>query len=450
MKNKLISTENITLLLVLIIGILIAVIGYRNDPVITSKTTSDNAVESTELQITKTEESKNNDEVTKSLESESVETNEPSENASIEPRKIPAPKFDLFSIDQSGSATIVGKGLAGESLDIIIDGKVVSKIIPDNNGDFATFLDIGISKTPRSLTLRTTHSDGRVVASEETVLITPILKTGIQEETSTTSASDSASASDGASASDSASASDGASANDSASASESASAIITASSGSSNDEVKLKPTSSTSSSELDSKLSDDSETTDVSIAIVSSKEIRVISPALQNNAPKVLDVIIDAISYDEEGEVLLTGRGIEDQHIRIYVDNKPIKTSSIKADGTWSLDLEEIDAGVYILRIDQLDSDGVVTSRTETPFQKETSDVAIKMAALQNNNNKESSPNLGIGLSTVIIQPGYTLWAVAKKTYGLGMQYVRIYHANKDQIRDPDLIYPGQIFKLPE
>ena len=438
MKNKLISTENITLLLVLIIGILIAVIGYRNDPVITSKTTSDNAVESTELQITKTEESKNNDEVTKSLESESVETNEPSENASIEPRKIPAPKFDLFSIDQSGSATIVGKGLAGESLDIIIDGKVVSKIIPDNNGDFATILDIGISKTPRSLTLRTTHSDGRVVASEETVLITPILKTGIQEETSTTSASDSASASDGASA------------NDSASASESASAIITASSGSSNDKVKLKPTSSTSSSELDSKLSDDSETTDVSIAIVSSKEIRVISPALQNNAPKVLDVIIDAISYDEEGEVLLTGRGIEDQHIRIYVDNKPIKTSSIKADGTWSLDLEEIDAGVYILRIDQLDSDGVVTSRTETPFQKETSDVAKKMAALQNNNNKESSPNVGIGLSTVIIQPGYTLWAVAKKTYGLGMQYVRIYHANKDQIRDPDLIYPGQIFKLPE
>ena len=424
MKNKLISIENITFLLVLIIGILIAVIVYQNDPVITSKITSDNVVESTELQIPKTEELKDSDEVTKSLEYESAETNEPSKNANIEPSKIPSPKFDLFSIDQSGSATIVGKGLAGESLDIIIDEKVVSKIIPDNNGDFATILDIGISKTPRSLTLRTTHSDGRVVASEETVLITPILKTGSQEETSTTSASDSASASD--------------------------STIVKASSGSSNDEVKLKLTSSTSPSELDSKLSDDSETTDVSIAIVSSKEIRVISPALQSNAPKVLDVIIDAISYDEEGEVLLTGRGIEDQHIRIYVDNKPIKTSSIKADGTWSLDLEEIDAGVYILRIDQLDSDGVVTSRTETPFQKETSDVAKKMAALQNNNNKESSPNVGIGLSTVIIQPGYTLWAVAKKTYGLGMQYVRIYHANKDQIRDPDLIYPGQIFKLPE
>ena len=178
--------------------------------------------------------------------------------------------------------------------------------------------------------------------------------------------------------------------------------------------------------------------------------MKVITPIKQRDAPKVTDVIIDAISYDEQGEVLLTGRGIEDQHIRIYVDNKPIKTSEIKADGTWSLDLEEIDAGVYILRIDQLDADGLVTSRTETPFQKETAEVAKKMASLQSSSEDGGSPKIGAGLSTVIIQPGYTLWAVARRTYGLGMQYVRIYHANKDQILDPDLIYPGQIFKLPE
>ena len=147
---------------------------------------------------------------------------------------------------------------------------------------------------------------------------------------------------------------------------------------------------------------------------------------------------------------MLSGRGVEDQHIRIYVNNKPIKTRSIEADGTWSMDLHEIDAGVYILRIDQLDSYGVVTSRTETPFQKETSEVAKQMASLANSEVTDSAPKIGIGLSTVIIQPGYTLWAVARKTYGFGMQYVRIYHANKDQIRDPDLIYPGQIFKLPE
>ena len=82
-------------------------------------------------------------------------------------------------------------------------------------------------------------------------------------------------------------------------------------------------------------------------------------------------------------------------------------------------------------------------------LKKETAEVVIKMAALQNDNDEESSPNVGIGLTTVIIQPGYTLWAVARKTYGLGMQYVRIYHANKDQIKDPDMIFPGQVFSLP-
>ena len=49
-----------------------------------------------------------------------------------------------------------------------------------------------------------------------------------------------------------------------------------------------------------------------------------------------------------------------------------------------------------------------------------------------------------------MVQPGNTLWRIARDTYGRGVQYTVIYGANKDQIRDPDLIYPGQIFTLPE
>ena len=71
MKNKLISTENITFLIVLIIGILIAVIVYQNDPVINSNITSNNVAESNELQIPKKEELKDSVEVIKSLEPES-------------------------------------------------------------------------------------------------------------------------------------------------------------------------------------------------------------------------------------------------------------------------------------------------------------------------------------------------------------------------------------------
>jgi len=50
----------------------------------------------------------------------------------------------------------------------------------------------------------------------------------------------------------------------------------------------------------------------------------------------------------------------------------------------------------------------------------------------------------------VIIQPGNNLWKLSRQIYGKGMMYTVIYEANKDQIRKPELIYPGQIFLTPE
>jgi nucleoid-associated protein YgaU len=49
----------------------------------------------------------------------------------------------------------------------------------------------------------------------------------------------------------------------------------------------------------------------------------------------------------------------------------------------------------------------------------------------------------------VVVQPGNNLWQISRGTYGRGAAYTVIYQANKGQIRDPDLIYPGQIFMLP-
>lgn len=50
----------------------------------------------------------------------------------------------------------------------------------------------------------------------------------------------------------------------------------------------------------------------------------------------------------------------------------------------------------------------------------------------------------------VVIQPGNNLWRISRVIYGKGVQYTTIYEANKEQIRDPDLIYPGQIFTTPD
>jgi hypothetical protein len=50
---------------------------------------------------------------------------------------------------------------------------------------------------------------------------------------------------------------------------------------------------------------------------------------------------------------------------------------------------------------------------------------------------------------SLTVQPGNSLWRIARRSYGAGGRYAIIYSANRDRIGDPDLIYPGQIFTLP-
>lgn len=49
-----------------------------------------------------------------------------------------------------------------------------------------------------------------------------------------------------------------------------------------------------------------------------------------------------------------------------------------------------------------------------------------------------------------IIRHGDNLWTIARRVYGAGIKYTTIYKANNEQIRNPDRIYPGQVFDLPE
>jgi nucleoid-associated protein YgaU len=51
--------------------------------------------------------------------------------------------------------------------------------------------------------------------------------------------------------------------------------------------------------------------------------------------------------------------------------------------------------------------------------------------------------------SSVIIRRGDTLWQIARRVYGQGVRYTTIYLANEEQIGNPDIIQPGQIFGVP-
>jgi hypothetical protein len=186
------------------------------------------------------------------------------------------------------------------------------------------------------------------------------------------------------------------------------------------------------------------ETSAPPVLVSDAAGVRVVQPALAPGAgPEVLaTVAVDSIAYDADGGVDLAGRAVGGGTVRIYVDNAPLADIAVDEDGQWAADLTALDPGVYTLRVDQLDAAGEVTSRVETPFLREERETIAAVMA-------EETAEEGFELAVQTVQPGNTLWAIARERYGDGILYVKVFEANRDRIRNPDLIYPGQIFLLP-
>ena len=70
-------------------------------------------------------------------------------------------------------------------------------------------------------------------------------------------------------------------------------------------------------------------------------------------------------------------------------------------------------------------------------------------AAAPPSDRGSSSAVAGPRIATTVVSRGDSLWRISRVSYGAGMRYAVVYKANRDQIRDPNRIYPGQIFVLP-
>lgn len=145
------------------------------------------------------------------------------------------------------------------------------------------------------------------------------------------------------------------------------------------------------------------------------------------------DLALRSVDYDKEGNLVLSGEAEAGATVRLYIDNQPAGAASTAVSGTWRITPDRvIEPGGYTLRLDQLDAGGRVVSRLEMPFRREPVDRILLSAG------------------GVVVQPGNSLWRIARAVYGRGIQYTVIYARNRSQIRDPDLIYPGQVFALPD
>jgi hypothetical protein len=145
-----------------------------------------------------------------------------------------------------------------------------------------------------------------------------------------------------------------------------------------------------------------------------------------------LPIAIDSIDYDDQGRLTISGRAAKNAGVRIYLDNRFLGETSVNAKNRWSFRPQKaVSPGLYTLRADQVNRTGKVIARASIPFVR-------------------SEPITGLAPGkVVVVQPGNSLWRIARSTYGSGLRYHVIYEANKRQIKDADLIYPGQLFTLP-
>ena len=174
--------------------------------------------------------------------------------------------------------------------------------------------------------------------------------------------------------------------------------------------------------------------------------VKVLSePAPLPGAP----VQVDSISYGTSGEVVLAGRASAGATLRLYVDDEARADAKADAAGDWQMTLADVAPGSHKLRADQVDAAGKVISRYETPFHRDIP-VAVAQAAAPEPVAAEPAPEPEPAPITITVQPGLTLWAIARDNFGDGMMYVQVFEANRDKIKDPDLIYPGQVFTVPK
>jgi nucleoid-associated protein YgaU len=150
------------------------------------------------------------------------------------------------------------------------------------------------------------------------------------------------------------------------------------------------------------------------------------------SADKPLALSMDALDYDDRGRIVLSGRATPGASVQIYAGNQPLATATADAAGDWSATSSRaVGPGRVELRLDQMGKDAHVVQRIVVPLAQAD---AAQLAPGQ----------------SYTVQPGNNLWQISRRAYGIGTRYLIIYSANLGQIRDPERIYPGQVFRVPK
>jgi nucleoid-associated protein YgaU len=304
------------------------------------------------------------------------------------------PSFDVVRVNPSGDAVIAGRAEPDAEVTILDQGKVIGSVKADNRGEWVFLPDSALDPGEHSFTLESTPEDApegdaaKQESETSVVVLVPDVAKDIAGRTSEQPAG--------------------------------ALAIEVPKSGTGPTRVLNVPNQPAEASA---------------------------------GAPKVPE--ISAIDYDPEGRAVLSGRAPEGARLFVYLDNQSIGEAVADEDGLWSFTpATPIAPGLHVIRVDQVDETGKVLARAQTPFEQ----AAVPLAAQAGSGSQQTATATGSTADNggaaadkgrIVVQPGNSLWKIARESYGEGVRYTIIYEANKEQISNPDLIYPGQVFAVP-
>ena len=352
-----------------------------------------------------------------------------------------APTFDTVRIEADGTALIAGHSLPGAVIQILLGNEVVAETVADGGGNFVAFLNVPPGSEPRVLSLVARVGEAEI-ASAQTIIVAPV------DEPVVVAAAEPAQV-------ETAPAVEPAATPVTTETAQPASSEPTTAEAAAVETVPTQTTPETAAVEAAATeaapetAAEPAQTPEAPAAetappvlLADESGVKVIQSGGQADPEVAEAVALDTITYDSDGNVVLAGRAQANDSVQIYLDNTSIASASVSPEGDWQTTLPEVESGVYTLRVDEVSQDGQVVSRIETPFKREEAEKVAEV--LQ---EETANPDFQVAMRTV--QPGNTLWAIARERYGKGILYVLVFEANRDRIRNPDLIYPGQVFVLP-
>lgn len=296
------------------------------------------------------------------------------------------PSFDVVNVEPSGETVVAGRAAPGATVELLRNGKPHDTVVADQSGQFS-MVPRPLPAGASDLTLRARQPNGRELTSKQSVAV--VVEAG-----------------------------------------------------------KRPPT----------------------VALLTPDQpTRVLS---KPGASSPQAVAIDAVDIEPNGLLRVSGRARPGATVRIYLNDHLVSSAIAGADGRLTATIKDVAwSAKDRLRLDEVDAaSGTVLARAEVPLNSPddatTASVGTRAAAAGQGTGAAgprtqlaAAPNADLkdigassargGAKTFTVSRGDNLWHISRRLLGVGTHYAVIYRANREQIRSPDLIYPGQVFVLP-